>query len=942
MRFEILGPLQVVDEAGGLRLVAASRQRVLLAALLLHANQPVPVEELADAVWDGAPPAKAVATVRAYVMRLRHTLGPEVASRIITRDHGYLIRLDTSELDLLRFEALCRQAGAAIRARAWEEVPACVSRALELWRGMPLVDVYSQLLRDSRVPHLMQLRVQALEWRIEAELHRARHEYLIPQLQALVVEHPLRERFHAQLMLALARGGRRAEAMAAYQNARRVLVGELGIEPGPELRGLQERILAGDVEPVTPSADDVLDPASEGAVPRQLPVAVGHFVGRVRELKTLSELLDRTGQAGDMAVISAVSGAAGVGKTTLAVHWAHRHAGDFPDGQLYVNLRGFDPGGRPVAPTEALHAFLDALGVPAQRIPPGLDAQAALYRSLLAGKRILIVLDNAHDPEQARPLLPGSPTARAVVTSRNQLTSLVAIDGAHPLILDLLSPDEARTLLARRLGPERTAAEPRSVEEIIAACARLPLALAVAAARAATRPHAALRELAGELRDSQHRLDTLTGDDPSSEVRAVFSWSYQALSPGAARLFRLLGLHPGPDISAPVAASLAGLPPPQVPPLLAELSHASLLTEHTPGRYTYHDLLRAYATDLTHTVDSTDERRAATGRLLDHYLHTAHAAARLLFPNRDPITLTLAPPAPDTSPERLVGHREGVAWLTAEHPVLLAAVHHHASTGFDTHIWQLAWAVDTFLGRRGQWNDLTTVWQAALPAADRLGDPAAQAYAHRRLAVAHTELGRYPDAQTCFQRALDLCVRSDDRVGQANIHGHLAYLWQRQDRLPEALANAQQALTLHRAAGHHRGQAAALNAVGWYHTLLGDHTSALTHCEQALALQQQLGDPHEEANTWDSLGYTHHHLNHHAQAIHCYEHAIDLFQDIGDPYSEATTLTRLGDTQHTAGNPVAAGTAWQHALDILTNLDHPDADDLRAKLHDVNQPADAG
>jgi DNA-binding SARP family transcriptional activator/tetratricopeptide (TPR) repeat protein len=934
MRYEILGPLQVVDEAGGLRLVAASRQRVLLAALLLRANQPVSVGELADVVWDGAPPAKAVATVRTYVMRLRHALGPEGAARIVFRDPGYLIRLETSELDLLQFEALCQQAGASIRARAWDDVSTSASRALELWRGTPLVDVSSQVLRDTRVPHLEQLRVQALEWRIEADLHRACHEQLIPQLEALVTEHPLRERFHAQLILALGRGGRRAEALAAYQNARRVLVGELGIEPGPELRGLQERILAGEVDLVTPSADGVPDPASGGTIPRQLPAAVRHFAGRVRELDTLSGLLDQTAPAAGMVVISAIDGTAGIGKTALAVHWAHQHADRFPDGQLYVNLRGFDPGGRMVTPAEAVRAFLDALGVPAQRIPTGLDAQAALYRSLLAGKRILIVLDNARDGEQARPLLPGTAGCLALVTSRNQLTTLVAATGAHPLTLDLLTDHEARQLLARRLGPDRVAAEPAAVNQIVAACARLPLALAIAAARA-QQSGFRLAAVAAELHEHGNRPNAPDTGDILSHVHAVFSWSYTTLTPPAARLFRLLGLHPGPHASAPAAASLIGLPPARTRPLLAELTRAGLLGELAPGRYGFHDLLRAYAAGLARTTDSDQDREAATVRLLDHYLHTAHNADRHLMPTRDPIPVPFRPPAPGATPEPLDDHDAALEWLAAERPVLLAAQRLAADAGQDTHAWQLAWALHTVLYRQGGWHEQAGAWRTALAPAARLPHPAA-AYAHSLLGQAVAKLGDDEQASTHLHHALHLYTAATDPIGQARTHYVLAFLWSRRDRPGQALDHAQQALALFQAASHSPGQAAALNAVGWYHTMLGDHTHALTHCQQALALFQQLGDRDGQAAAWDSLGYAHHHLGDHTRAADCYEHALALFRELGDHY-ETDTLTRLGDTHYAAGRPDQARAAWTTALNILTSLGHPDADQLRAKINDLNQ-----
>jgi tetratricopeptide (TPR) repeat protein len=565
-----------------------------------------------------------------------------------------------------------------------------------------------------------------------------------------------------------------------------------------------------------------------------------------------------------------------------------------------------------------------------QRIPTDPDAQAALYRSLLVGRRVLIVADNARDTAQIRPLLPGTPGCLVLVTSRNQLTGLIAAHAAHPLTLDLLTRDEAYDLLAHRLGTERVAAEPDAIDEIITACARLPLALALVAAHAALRPHTPLRTLADQLRDTRHRWDTLTGDDPTTDIQAVFSWSYQTLTPPAARLFRLLGLHPGPDIGVPAAASLAALPVNEVRSLLAELARANLLTEHSPGRHTLHDLLRVYATQLAHTTDTDQERHTATHRTLDHYLHTAHTANRLLNPARDPTALT--PLQPGTTPEHFADRAQALAWLTAERPVLLAAVDHAAATGFDTHTCEVAWALRAFLYRQGHWHDQAAISRAAVAAAERLADPAAQARACRNLASAYSQLARFDDAHTQLSQALDLDTRAGDQAGQAHSHRSLAILWGVQDDFAQALAHARHALHLYRSAGHQAGQANALNAVGWYQTLLGNHQQALSFCRQALTLCQELDDRTGQAYTWDSLGYAHHHLGHYTQAVTCYQHALDLYRDLGNRNEEAATLTRLGDTHHTTGNDQAARDAWQHALTILDDLDHPDADTVRTKL----------
>jgi tetratricopeptide (TPR) repeat protein len=680
------------------------------------------------------------------------------------------------------------------------------------------------------------------------------------------------------------------------------------------------------------------------AIPAQLPPDVSAFTGRTQHLATLDKLLPSDEPASDIyhgttaVVISAIDGTAGVGKTALAVHWAHRVRDRFPDGQLYVNLRGFDPSGQAIDPAAAVRGWLDALEIPPARIPTDLDAQTALYRSLLIDKRMLVVLDNARDSAQVRPLLPGAPGCLVLITSRNQLTSLIAETAAHTLTLDLLTDQEARDLLAHRLGADRVAAEPDAVTEIITRCARLPLALTLVAAHATVRPHTGLRVLADELRNSQHRWRTLTGDDPTTDVRTVFSWSYQALAPEAARLFRLLGLHPGPDITAPAAASLTAVPTGQVQPLLTELTHANLLTEHTTGRYVLHDLLRAYARDLAHATDPDQQRRSATHRLLDHYLHATHTAARLLQPHRDPIIPI--PPQPGVTPETPADYEQALTWFTAEHPVLLAAVDHAVATGFDTHTWQLAWTLTDFLNWRGHWHDQAGTGHAAVAAAGRLGDPTAQARAHRILAIAYNRLGRVDDAYTHLWHALDLYTQAGDHAGQAHTHHALGQTREQQGRHTKALHHSRQALDLYRATGDQWGQALALNAVGWDYAQLGDHQQALTYCQQALTLFQNLNDRPGQAYTWDSIGYCHHHLGQHTQAITCYQHALDLFQDLGDLYNRATALTHLGDTHHTAGNHQAARDAWQQALVILTDLDHPDAGQVRAKLTSLDPPTD--
>ncbi len=662
-----------------------------------------------------------------------------------------------------------------------------------------------------------------------------------------------------------------------------------------------------------------------------LPAAVPGFTGRARELQALSAMVSQPGPDGTPAVITAIGGTAGVGKTALAVYWARQAAAAFPDGQLYVNLRGFGPTAGPLPPAEALRKFLDALHVPAAQIPADLEARQALYRGLLAGRRVLVLLDNARDPAQVRPLLPATSQALVLITSRNELTGLIAAEGACPLTLDVLNDTEAHQLIARRIGANRVAAEPAAADELIKRCARLPLALAITAARAAARPAIPLAALGAELRDARSRLDALSSGEDATDVRAVLSWSYQNLPAPAARMFRLLAIHPGPDIAAPAAASLATLALPQARTHLRELTRCHLLAEPAPGRYALHDLLRAYATEQAHAEDSEPERQAALGRTLDHYLHTAHTAAMLLNAHRG-APITPLPAQPGTVPESLDRHGQALAWLTAEHHVLLAVVGQATRTGSDVHAWQLPWTLVDYLNWQGHWDDLAAIQHSALAAARRLGDTYAQADIHRALGQARFGLRSWHNARAHLARALSLYRDLGDGPGQAHTHIGLGHVLDRMGRHREALGHARQALRLFEEASHGSGQARALNNMGWYYARLGNYQQALVRSRQALGLQREIGDRCGEAHTWDSLGYAHHQLGQYAKAARCYQQAILLYVELGDRHGQAETLNHLGDMRRAASSPQAAIATWRQALDILDALHHPDADQVRNKL----------
>jgi DNA-binding SARP family transcriptional activator len=923
MQVRLLGPVDVVVDGDPLD-VPGLRRKAVLAALALHHGEVVSTDQLLDIVW-GPDAAARLNTLQSHVSYLRRVLGGRAV--IMARSSGYRLSVAGDATDLMTAERLIEEAAKeADLARS----AAGFRAALALWRGRPLADLADLSWFGEQAQRLEHVRLRAVEGLTQARLELGEHTDLLPELESLTRQYPFQERLHAHLMLALYRTGRQRDALEIYQRLTQLLDEDLGISPSVSLRDLHAAILRQDPALESP-ADPVIVtmPSSAVPVPAQLPASARTFTGRARELTRLDDLLAADQGVAPLAVIiAAVSGAAGVGKTALAVFWAHRVAGRFPDGQLYVNLRGFDPSGPPLDPAEAVRGFLDALGIQAGRIPVGLATQAALFRSLLAGKRVLVVLDNARDAEQVRPLLPGSPGCLAIVTSRDRLGGLVAAEGAHPLTLEVFTVAEAHDLLAGRLGADRVASEPSAVADIITGCARLPLALAIAAARADAYPGFPLALLAAELREASMALNALRAGDAATDVRAVFSWSYRTLSPGAARLFRLLGLHPGPDISAPAAASLAGIASGQVVDSLAELIRANLLTEHATGRYAFHDLLRAFAAEQARDQESDGARGEATGRMLDHYLRTAQLAATLINPVNEPTTTV--PPRPDVTREELANYQQALTWFTTERPVLLAVV--RQATDFGSYAWQLAAALICFLDLRGHWQDQKSAQTTALAAARRQGARLGQATALRGLGLAYAGLREFNAARTHYLLALDLFSDAGNLIGQGKTHLSLAWVAGTQGRHEEALDHSRQSLKYYQAAGVPAGQAKALNNIGWHLAEQHDYAQALAHCQQALVILSVLDDRNSQAHTSDSLGYIYHHLGHHQQAIECYQHALPLFSATGDFHGEAMCLGYLGDVYDAVGDADGARRAWMRALDILRQVKHPDIDQIHARL----------
>ncbi|MEO3747643.1 BTAD domain-containing putative transcriptional regulator [Plantactinospora sp. B5E13] len=938
MEFRLLGAVEMCSVDGEVVRLGRRQERLALAILLLEPRRVVATERLVALLWDQAPPPMARTTLQSLMSRIRAALlsaargEPGNPAQLLARGGGYLLQVDPESVDLHRFRRLVDEARII---RKPDLRAARLAAALDLWRGPALADAASGATRERLCGSLEELRFAAISDRIDAELAAGRHADLIAELSRLTDEHPLRERLHAQLITALHRCGRRADALTAYQRARRLLVAELGLEPGPQLRALEARVIADDP---TGGADDDQEPSFPApVVPAQLPPDLVGFVGRAGYLRQL-DALGAGELIGAATGICVITGTAGVGKTSLAVRWARRIRGLFPDGQLYLNLRGADPEGHVVSPGDAITAFLAALAVPPERIPDALDARAALYRSLIADRRILVLLDNAHDAAQVRPLLPSAPGCLAVVTSRNRMSTLVAMEGARPVSVALLTADEAHELLVSRLGAEAVAAEPEAVREIVRLCAGLPLALVVVAARAATNPHFTLAAIARELRTARGGLDAFEGDAPASGVRAVFSWSYQTLHPGAARLFRLLGLHPGPDIALAGAASLGGLPVGQTRSLLATLAAVHLVTELSPGRYTLHDLLRAYASELSPAHDTESDRRAAVRRLLDHYLHTAYGASQLLYRGLD--AMDLAPPDPGVTVEDLPDQVAVLDWLTEEHPALFAALNHAAGHGFDRHTWQLAATLTPIFLRNGRWRHM--VHRAVLDAADRVTDPAGSGHVHRILAIGLAGLGRTDEAYRHLQQALDLYRQAGDLALQANAYQGMTWVRERQGRYEEALAHAEQAYALHEAAGAGVRLFHAINNLGWCHARLGNYEQALAYCQTALERAIEFGDTHGQGTMYDSLGYIHGCLGDRERAVTYYHRALDRYRAEGSRYLETRTLDHLGDLHAATGDLPAAREAWRQAETILDGIGHLDADNIRAKLNPVSPVSAAG
>ena len=892
MEYRILGILEA--RAGGRAITLGGlRQRRVLAALLLRAGRVTSIADLVEAAWGGDPPSTVERQVRNRVAALRSILTRH-GGLIDTVESGYRLRLDGARLDLVAFDDL------VARGRAASD-PALLREALGLWRGPALHGLGGAVLGRAAAA-LEEDRLAVVEDCLTWESERS--PVSPAELRELVEAHPSRERLVGLLMAALARSGRREEALAVYRSTATRLADDLGIDPSPELRRQYAAL-------------------RHAALPAQLPADVSGFTGRVGEFARLDALLSDA-QAGRVAVVSAISGTAGAGKTATAVHWAHTVRDKFPDGQLHVNLRGYSTASA-ADPHEVLGGFLRALGVKGQNVPVTLDEAVRLYRDRLADRRVLVLLDNAATADQVRPLIPESVGCLALITSRDTLTGLTG--PVVRLTLDVLPTTDAYALLTELLGAARVAAEPEAAGELARLCAHLPLALRIAAANITDGERLAdhvTRLAAGD------RLTALAVDgDERAAVRAAFHLSYAALPDPARRMFRLLGVAPGPDVTVPAAASLAGVDVATAAGLLDRLAAAHLVAEHVPGRYTSHDLLRAYAVELAATDPDRDD---ALHRFVDHYLHTAHAGWLIMRSDQPPRAIPMPAALPGMTRTELADLDAAMAWFTAERTVLLAAISQAAAADLGAHCWLLADKMTPFLYRHGYWHDLYASQRGALHAARRLNDWRAEIFSHRVMAFGYRKAGRLDDAAVEIQTALALAEQHGDLDEAVQVWHAYADLCESRGDLDAAVAHADQAVALSEGGSTHTlTQADALNTCGWLHARRGDYRTGLSLCTRALRLCREMGGAPIEANTWDSIGYAHLHLGEYAQAAASYQRALDLHLEQRDQGGQAAVLTNLGDTARAAGDPTTARQYWQEARAIYQRLDQP-TDHIQKRL----------
>jgi DNA-binding SARP family transcriptional activator/tetratricopeptide (TPR) repeat protein len=943
LELRLLGPVEV-RAAGRTVYVGPPRQRCVLAALAVDAGRPVQTDTVIERVWGQAPPDGVQHAIYVYVSRIRGLLraaaGETAAASLARRTRGYVLDLPSDRIDAHKFRSLV--ADAATGPDGWRVRN--LRLALDLWRGTPLADVPGDWAARTREAWRQQ-HVEAVAAWAQAELRLANPTAVIAPLTDLVAEQPFAEKLVAILMRALFLTGHRAEALDQYTATRHRLIEQLGVDPGPDLRAAHEAILRGDVSPPAGPPARASEPPSAPVAPAQLPLDVVGFCGRAPEIEALDAMMPAPGTP-PLPAVAVLSGMAGVGKTGLAVHWAHRVRHRFPDGQLHVDLRGYAQAS-PVEPIEALSRLLHGLGVAPATVPLDVVDAAAVYRTLLADRRVLVVLDNAGTAEQVRPLLPGGGACMVVITSRNRLDGLVALDGARQLTLDALAPDESLALLAHVLGEQRVAAERDRAEELAGLCAHLPLALRIAAANMAA-DAAAIGRIVDALRSDDRLAALEIPGDPQAAVRVTFDLSYRVLPPAAQRLFRLVSLMPGQDFTVSGAASLIGDDSAAVPSTMALLVGAHLLGQPRPYRYTMHDLVRRYGQHRAEQEDSDADRAAALTGLHEHYLRTIDAAARLLYPQ----TVRLEPVSSGVR-ETFADRSAALAWLDDERANLVSAVRRAEALGLAPMAWLLADALRGYFWIRRPMADWLDVAECGRSAAVAAGDLSGQAACHTSLGVArrctgeyqaatghlttalalsrqtgwsaaessilgslaigYAEIGDVRRAVQHFSEALELNRRLGRTAGEAVSVGNLGNLRSALGQLHEAVADLTEALELYRKTGNVGGEALMLTNLGGVLRILGPLDAARRRCEQGLALHREIGDRYGEAIALSLLGEIRARAGNPEHGVGLATAAVKLARQIGDSRVQASALTLLGAVELLAGDPAAAITHYEQA-----------------------------
>ncbi|CAL9656236.1 hypothetical protein SUDANB95_06771 [Actinosynnema sp. ALI-1.44] len=908
VEFRVLGPLQVLVD-GEHVVVRAGRQRALLVSLLMRAGAGVSVDELAEHVWGAEPPARARGTLQTYVMRLRQVLGPAVPIRTVP--DGYLIDVDERTIDVVRFEQLVEEGEQERLAGRLEPASAIFTAALGLWRGPAMVDVPSEVLHRDEVPRLGERRLHVEERRVEVELELGRHAELIPELSRLTSEHPLRERLWSQLMTALYRSGRQADALHAYKRVSDLLADQLGIDPGDELRRVHQQVLGGSLE----ASGSAAPARRDRVVPSQLPADIGDFVGREQAVHLIEALL-RTAQG---VPVVTLAGPPGVGKTALAVHAAHKMRKYFPDGQLYVNLRGYAPG-PPLSAVDVLPRFLRAQGVPPESVPLDQDEQEAMFRSRLTDQQVLLVLDNAANAEQIRPLLPGSPGCAVLVTSRDTLRGLAVSHAASNVRLDVLDRQEARALLAGMLGDDVVAEQSEAAEQLAELCAHLPLALRIAAANLLSRPETTIASYVEELRAGNRLAALAVEGDERAAVHAAFDLSYTALKPELASLFRLLSLAPG-DITPDIAAALGGLTTQDARRRLDRLATANLVDNHAPGRYQFHDLLRDYAAERLAFEDDPAERAQAQRRLLDWSIRsvdnaTDAAKSSMLRLPRESVVAGVTPRVFATAAEAL-------AWLDAERANLVAMVLHAVDREPDRDCWQLADALRRYFYGQGLPAEWLAVTKAGLSVAQAIGDPVGEVAMLSSLGTLYWTIGQHRVAVDCFRRAIPIQRRAGAApAAEAAVLINLGGVYIDTGELEQAADCLERALVITREIGALQQEGVALINLGGVYLQLGQLDRAVSSFEGSLDVGNRLGVWITQADSHRALAEVHLFQGQPERAAELYRRAVDLYERSGARGFVHIPHEGLAHTLNMRGRYAEAIEEASKALEMAEQLDN--------------------